>query len=80
MIAVECMKDAGIAPYLIQLIGKEVHKEIRPMASTKSASILGSQSKDDLISFTWTRLHEELTFSVQQPNLECPRMECVQRC
>ena len=43
MIAVECMKDAGIAPYLIQLIGKEVHKEIRPMASTKSVSILGSQ-------------------------------------
>lgn len=57
-IAVESMKDPCTRQVLVKLFGKEVHKEIRLMASE---SFLCSQSKDDLKEFKWDRLHAELS-------------------
>ena len=57
-IAVECMKDPCTRQVIMKLLGKEVHKEIRVMASE---SFLCSQSNDDLKEFKWDRLHRELS-------------------
>ena len=55
------MKDSSTRKYVLKLVGKEICNEIRLMASNKVDSFLCSTSKDDLKTFSWGRLHAELS-------------------
>lgn len=55
------MKDSSTRKYVLNLVGKEICNEIRLMASNKVDSFLCSTSKDDLKTFSWGRLHAELS-------------------
>ena len=60
-VAVECMKDSLTRKHLLKLVGKEIYDEIRLMSSNKVDSFLRSMSKEDLKTFSWDRLHAELS-------------------
>ena len=61
------MKDPSTRKHIVRLIGNEVRKEIRLMASENAHSVLCSQSTEDLKEFKWDELHAEL--SNQAPTL-----------
>ena len=60
-VAIASMKDPDTRNHIMNLIRKEVRKEIRLMASDSEESFLRSQLKEDLKEFQWSRLHAELS-------------------
>ena len=59
-VANEAMKDPDIKKYIVKLVGKEVSKEVRCMASDSADSILKSMDADQLKCFTWDTLLNEI--------------------
>ena len=57
----EAMRDSSTRYHIVNLLGKEVRKEIRLMSSDSAHSFLRSQLKEDLKEFQWSRLHAELS-------------------
>ncbi len=55
------MKDKSVKSYILKLVGQEITKEVKCMASDKVNSILQSTNADDLKSFSWNSLLTELT-------------------
>ena len=60
-IAVESLKDPVTKKYILRIIGREVVKEVKRMASDKVESVLKSQNIDHLKSFHWDMLLQELS-------------------
>ena len=60
-IAAETLKDPVLKGYVVDLIGKEVAKELKNMASTKAESVLQSQDVAQLKLFSWDVLLNELS-------------------
>lgn len=67
-VAVECMKDSSIRKYVLNLV-KKICNEIRLMALNKVNLFPCSMSTDDLKTFSWGRLHVEL--STYAPVWQC---------
>ena len=60
-IAVESLKDPVTRKYVLRIIGREVAKEVKGMASDKVESVLQSLNTDHLKSFHWDILLQELS-------------------
>ena len=60
-IAAEILKDPLLKSYVVELIGKEVAKELKNMSSTKASSVLQSQDVTQLKLFSWDVLLNELS-------------------
>ena len=60
-IAAETLKDPVLKGYVVELIGKEVAKELKNMASMKTNSVLQSQDVTQLETFSWDVLLNELS-------------------
>ena len=60
-IAAETLKDPILKGYVVDLIGKEVAKELKYMASTKADSVLQSQDVTQLKLFSWDVVLKELS-------------------
>ena len=54
------MKDPDIKKYIMKLVGMEVSKEVRRMASDSADSILKSMDAEQLKCFTWDILLKEI--------------------
>ncbi|XP_064384950.1 uncharacterized protein LOC135333864 [Halichondria panicea] len=55
------MKDKSVKKYILKLVGQEIFKEVKCMASDKVNSILQSTNANDLKCFSWNSLLTELT-------------------
>ncbi len=60
-IAAETLKDSSTKGYIVSIIGRELSREVRAMASDPVKSILQSQNPDDLKQFKWDTLLRELS-------------------
>ena len=60
-VANEALKDPVIRQYRLKMLGSELAKEVRDMASDSANSILQSQNPDHLKGFTWDMLLSELS-------------------
>lgn len=60
-IAIESLKDPVTKKHVLRIIGREVAKEVKRMASDKVRSVLKSQNVDHLKSFHWNMLLQELS-------------------
>ena len=60
-IALECLSDAVTRTHVLKGIGREVRQEMKVMCSEATSSILKSNKKEDLSSFSWSKLSEELS-------------------
>ena len=60
-ITAETLKDSTTKGYIVSIMGRELSREIRPMASDHAKSILQSQNPDDLKQFKWDTLLCELS-------------------
>ena len=61
MIAAETLKDPSTKGYIVSIMGGELSREIRAMASDHVKSILQSHNLDDLNKFKWDTLLCELS-------------------
>ena len=60
-IAAETLKDSVTKGYIVSIMGRELSREIRAMASDHAKSILQSQNPHDLKQFKWDTLLCELS-------------------
>ena len=56
----ECLKDPVTRSHVLNQLGVIIRKEIKSMASDTTGSILRSQCVDDVKSFTWRKVTNEL--------------------
>ena len=59
-IAVQCLKDQDIRKYVLKLIEREVHNEVKALCSNDADSILQQSDPEVLKSFKWNTLMSEL--------------------
>ena len=57
----ETLKDSTTKGYIVSIMGRELSREIRAMASDHAKSILQSQNPEDLKQFKWDTLLCELS-------------------
>ena len=55
-VSAEALKDQVTKKYVLKMLGNELAKEVRDMASDSGNSILQSQNPDHLERFTWDKL------------------------
>lgn len=60
-IAAEALRDSTTKGYVVSIIGSDLLREIRAMASDRANSILQSQNPDNLKQFKWDTLLCELS-------------------
>ena len=60
-IAVECMKDDAVRKYILLLVGKIVHAEMKKLCSGSVQSVLLNSDPATLKFFKWQTLKSELT-------------------
>ena len=58
--AKQCLEDSITRKHLFELIGIKLRNEIRIMASENTGSFLQSTTTEELKSFSWPRVFEEL--------------------
>ena len=58
--AKQCLEDSITRKHLFELIGIKLRNEIRIMASENTGSFLQSTTTEELKSFSWSRVFEEL--------------------
>lgn len=58
--AIHAFKDAKVRPKLVELLGKEIAKEVKSMCSEKRNSVLRLKSQEALYNFKWETLMNEL--------------------
>ena len=60
-IAIECLNDPITRKHVLKAIGSEIRKEMKMMCCDATASVLQSDKKEDLSTFTWSALMGELS-------------------
>ena len=59
-VALKCVEDDRIRPYIVRKIGQLVSGEIVNLRSKKAQSVLHSQSRESLMGFKWDMMIEEM--------------------
>ena len=60
-LALECMKNEGVKKYILQLVGKIVHTEMKEFCSERGDSVLQNRDPTLLKTFTWKTVKRETT-------------------
>lgn len=60
-LALECMKNEGVKKYILRLVGKIVHTEMKKLCSERGDSVLQNRDPALLKTFTWKTVKHETT-------------------